>query len=160
MFDLKLGKFIDESAKVAAAAHRAVVTSLRTTAYAIFQDVTHSITISPKQEPALPGAPPHSRRGQTIRSERYDVDADGEIAVIGPRASIVGEAMHLQEFGGEFAGHRPLLGRDGKPIIDKSTSRAIEIPVTQKYPARPSIGPALQREKGLLLAELDGRISA
>lgn len=158
MFDLKFSKFIDESAKVAAAAHRAVVTSLRKTAYAIFQDVTHSIAISPKNEPAQPGSPPHSRRGQTIRSERYDVDADGEIAVIGPRASIVGEAMHLQEFGGEFAGHRPMLGRDGKPIIDRSTDRAVEIPVTQKYPARPSIGPALQRQKGLLLASLDAGV--
>ena len=155
MFDMKLSQFLDESRKVAAAAHRATVLSLRKTAYAIFRDVQASIVTVPvslsglprnkmqrlfalrarrKEAEASPNQPPHTRHGRIRAAERYDVDPASETAVIGPRRSVAGILMHVEEFGGEFKGAR--------------------------YPARPSIGPALDRQKGLLLAELDSRIGS
>jgi len=128
MIEMALSKFIDETRRVTAAAHRATLSALRKTAYAIFRDVQASIVTDSK--PSLPGEPPHSRRGLARRAERYDVDAAAETAVIGPRFSVIGTAMQPEEFGGKYRG--------------------------DKYPQRPSIGPALQRNLDLLPAGFAG----
>jgi hypothetical protein len=155
MFDLKLSPFLDESKKVVDAAHRATVSALRKTAYATLRDVQGSFEVVPMVRPDLKGkspaqkkfllrkahsaaaapvgSPPHSRRGLERRAERYDVDAEAESAVIGPRASVIGQAMQAQEFGGEYQG--------------------------RKYPLRPSIGPALEREEHLLPTGFSGAVT-
>ena len=130
MFELKLSHFIDESKRVEEAARRGTVSALGKAAYAIFRDVQQSIITDPK--PSHPGEPPHSRKGLARRAERYDVDAESETAVIGPRESIIGTTMEPEEFGGEYQG--------------------------REYPQRPAIGPALDRNVDRLPAGFSGVI--
>jgi hypothetical protein len=59
-----------------------------------------------KHQASPPGTPPYTSTGQLPRAIVFDATKDG--AVIGPRASIVGESAHAQEFGGEYrGGHFP-----------------------------------------------------
>lgn len=62
-----------------------------------------------------PGQPVRTQRGQVRRAIVFDADASG--AIIGPRASVVGQVMKAHEFGGLYKG--------------------------AEYPARPVMGPAL-----------------
>jgi phage gpG-like protein len=124
MVGFSFEKFFDESAKVLEAAHRATTRSLAKAAYAIFRTAQEEITTAAK--PSEAGQPPHTRKGQLRRAERYDVDAAAEVAVIGPRFSMVGASAEAHEFGGEFRG--------------------------DKYPARPFMGPALERNRDLIPA--------
>jgi len=89
-------------------------------------------SIETSDEPSEPGQPPHSRRGQLRRAIRFDVDRAKQEAVIGPRASIVGDAAAAHEFGEEFRG--------------------------QDYPERPFAKPALEKSLGRLASNWAGSI--
>jgi hypothetical protein len=60
--------------------------------------------IETSDEPSGVGQPPHTRSGQLPRAIRFDVDQRQQEAVIGPRASIVGEAGAAHELGEVFHG--------------------------------------------------------
>jgi phage gpG-like protein len=122
-------KYIDKTERVAKAARRAVYRAVEKTAFAIRTTAVGSIVrgaVAPQEGkkksrkrarivPSAPGSPPHTRFGQLKRSIVYAA-AKGE-AVIGPRASIVGESATAHEFGGNYKG--------------------------EDYPGRPFMGPAL-----------------
>lgn len=122
MIGFKFEKFLDETKTVAEKVSQGTVRALQKAAYAIFRTSQESIERS--ESASKPGTPPHTRAGQLPRAERYDVDKSAEVAVIGPRFSVVGTSAEAHEFGGEFRG--------------------------EHYPARPFMGPALEKNKDLI----------
>jgi phage gpG-like protein len=87
-------------------------------------------SIKPAEGASPPGQPPHTRPGKVSRKTGkarpgqlqraivYAHDKRANTAVIGPRASVVGESAAAHEFGGEFRG--------------------------EDYPERPFMTPALE----------------
>ena len=128
MFGAAVTKFVDHTRRVREAADKEARRAFAKAAYRIFRDAQASIVRS--AGPSAPGEPPHTRRGQLKRSIRYDATKDG--AVIGPVASMVGEAGAAHEFGG---GHRG-----------------------QTFPERAFMGPALERELDNFAGEFAGSI--
>lgn len=80
--------------------------------------------------PSPPGSPPHTRRGQLRRAIVFAATNDS--AVIGPRYSVVGHAAEAHEFGGR---------------INRN-----------KYPERPTMGPALNRNLARFASDWAGTI--
>ena len=122
---------------------------------AAFKNISHAAasirkqeiaSIQPGEGPSSPGSPPHThpgvvksgkrkgqlRQGFLPRSIAFDVDKARDEAVIGPRASIVGESAAAHEFGGEY--------KDAT------------------YPQRPFALPALQANLDRFAAEWQGSI--
>ena len=114
-------QIVDRLARVKAAADKAGYRNLGHAAASLRKTAVESIETS--DEPSAPGEPPHTRRGQLPRAIRFDVDRTNQEAVIGPRASVVGEAGAAHEFGEEFRGtdydERPYMG----PALDASLDR-------------------------------------
>ncbi len=73
------------------------------------------------KKPAQAGKPPHTRRGQLKRSLRYAVEKDRGRVLIGPVYTMVGRSAMAHEFGGKYK--------------------------KERYPARPFMGPALQKNE-------------
>lgn len=82
-------------------------------------------SITPSDEPSAAGSPPHTRvrinkktgkhrPGQIQRAIVYAHDKATNVAVVGPRHSVLGDAGKAHEFGGEFRGDqfdkRPFMG--------------------------------------------------
>lgn len=83
------------------AAERVQYKNLRHAAASISKDVKS--TLQKADGPSAAGTPPHTHRGAFLRrAVRFDANKDS--ALIGPQASIVGEAGAAHEFGGEFRG--------------------------------------------------------
>jgi phage gpG-like protein len=116
--------------RVAKAADKAAFGSLRHAAAAVRLTARRSIRRS--GNPSEPGRPPHTRQGRLREAVLYDVQDDR--ALIGPRASVVGEAGHAHEFGGPF--------RD------------------EDYPQRPFMGPALEANLPRFPREFAGSLGA
>ena len=114
-------QIVDRVARVQKAADQAGYRNLGHAAASLRKTAVASIERS--DEPSDPGEPPHTRRGQLPRAIRFDVDRTKQEAVIGPRASVVGEAGAAHEFGEEFRGtdydERPYMG----PALDASLDR-------------------------------------
>lgn len=113
-------KLIDTSKRVTAAADKAAFKNFAHAAARISKDAKASIENAPG--PSSPGSPPHTHRGSFLRRGiRFAADKQG--AVIGPMASVVGEAGSAHEFGGEFKGNdfpeRPFMG----PALDQNLDR-------------------------------------
>ena len=132
---------VDEMQRVADAAKAAEFRNLSHAAAAIRK--TEIESIKPASGPSRPGEPPHThtagltksgknRKGVLPKSIAYDVDKTAGIAVIGPRASIVGEAGGAMEHGGEFRG--------------------------DEYPARPFAAPALEQNLDRFAQEWAGSV--
>lgn len=122
-------KVEDQTKKVVAAGEKAAYRNLRHAAASISKDMKASLETAPG--PSAPGEAPHTHKGAYLRrAVRYF--ADQESAVIGPMASIVGEAGAAHEHGEEFHG--------------------------TDYPDRPFAGPALERNEGRLLDDWRGTI--
>jgi hypothetical protein len=83
-----------------------------------------------RHEPSPPGTPPYSATGRLRTAIIYFADKTG--AVIGPAASIFGEAGAAHEFGGEFK--------------------------KQHYPERPFMFPALQRGAPRFAEDWEGSV--
>lgn len=112
--------------RVEKAADEASFRTIGHAASAIRKDAIASIV--PGQGASPPGSPPHThsqritkkgkvRQGNYQRAIVFDVSKID--AVIGPRASVVGQSFAAHEFGGDYFG--------------------------ESYPARPTMGPALDR---------------
>jgi hypothetical protein len=140
MIGLQL-QIVDQMQKVADAAKEAEFRNLGHAAAAIRKTEIASIHDAPG--PSAEGTPPHThtggvtksgkpRRGQLPRSIAFAQDKAAGIAVIGPRASVVGEAGAAHEFGGQFRG--------------------------EDYPERPFAEPALEQNVDRFAADWQGSI--
>lgn len=114
MFTTKV-KIEDRTKRVKTAAEQAAFRNFAHAAASIRKDAASSIEVSP--EPSAPGEPPHTRRRLLPRSMRFAADKEG--AVVGPQASVAGQAGSAHEFGGRYKG--------------------------QSFPQRPFMLPALER---------------
>ena len=114
-------QLVDRISHVQKAADQAGYRNLGHAAASLRKTAVASIERS--DEPSDPGEPPHTRRGQLPRAIRFDVDRTKQEAVVGPRASVVGEAGAAHEFGEEFRGtdydERPYMG----PALDANLDR-------------------------------------
>ena len=99
------------------AKERSVYKNIRQAAFSIRKSIRESINKSP--EPAKPGEPVATRGKRGNVKNSIFVAAEDDMAIIGPRFSFVGDAMEAHEFG----------KRRGD----------------QKYDARPTSGPGLER---------------
>lgn len=119
MIGLKV-KIVDETKNVEKAVEKASFTNLGHAAASIRKKAIASIEKSDKSSAA--GSPPHTRQGELRKSIAYDVE-DQFAAVIGPRASVVGESGAAHEFGGRYKGgdfpERPFMG----PALEDSLDR-------------------------------------
>lgn len=98
-------------------ARRANIESLGHAGAAIRLTARRSIRKSAKA--SLPGKPPRTRHGQLRRSIVYAVERHRGAVIIGPGFRGVGRSAQPHEFGGPYRGDR--------------------------YPARPFMGPALEK---------------
>ena len=114
-------QLVDRISRIQKAADTAGYRNLGHAAASLRKTAVASIARS--DEPSEPGEPPHTRRGQLPRAIRFDVDRTKQEAVIGPRASVVGEAGAAHEFGEEFRGtdydERPYMF----PALDANLDR-------------------------------------
>jgi hypothetical protein len=91
-------------------------------------------SISPSDYPSSPGRPPHTRvriskktgkhrPGQIQRAIVFAHDKTANVAVIGPRFSVLGDSAKAHEFGGTFRGgqfdKRPFMG----PALDATQDK-------------------------------------
>jgi phage gpG-like protein len=120
----------DQTSRVQDAAEKAAFRNLGHAAASIRKTAIDEIIVA--EGPSDPGTPPHTRRRQLKRAIKYDLDQAAESALIGPEASIVGEAGAAHEFGGEFRG--------------------------EDYPERPFMGPALETNVDRFASEWAGSI--
>src|SRR5262245_12333261 len=134
-------QIVDRMQQVADAAKAAEFRNLGHAAASIRKTEIASIKSAPG--PSQPGTPPHTdtgglsksgkaRRGVLQRSFAYAVDKAAGRAVIGPQASVVGEAGAAHEFGGEFRG--------------------------MDYPERPFAAPALEQNLDRFAGDWQGSI--
>jgi phage gpG-like protein len=119
MIGLKV-KIIDETKNVEKAVEKASFENLGHAGASIRRKAIASIEKSDKASPA--GSPPHTRIGELRKAISFDVE-DKSTAVIGPRASAVGQVGAAQEFGGRYKGgdfpKRPFMG----PALEESLDR-------------------------------------
>ena len=103
----------DTSKRVSDAAEKAAFKNLGHAASSIRKTAIESI--KPAEGPSPPGMPPHThtagvtkkgkpKKGHLPRAIVFDVDKQKQEAVIGPRASVVGESGAAHELGEEFHG--------------------------------------------------------
>lgn len=102
--------------KVEKAKDRSVFKNVRHAAFSIRKYIRESIKKS--KEPGDVGDPVTTRGKRGNVRNAIFVAADNETAIIGPRYSFVGDALHFHEFGKERQGRR--------------------------YPKRPTTGPGLE----------------
>lgn len=124
MRDPTTGRFLgvkvdieDKMHRVKKASDDAIYRNLGHAAASIRKEAVASIKRS--KRPSEPESPVHTKRGQAKRAVRYAVDGAQQEAVIGFEESKVGTAMEAHEFGKVFRG--------------------------AKFPARPTMGPALEK---------------
>jgi hypothetical protein len=131
----------DSTKRVLDAADKAAFKNLGHAASAIRKTAIESI--KPAEGPSPPGTPPHThtagvtkkgklKKGHLPRAIVYDVDKAKQEAVVGPRASVVGESGAAHELGEEFRG--------------------------DDYPERPYMSPALEANAPRFADEYAGSI--
>ena len=94
--------------------------------------LTAKRSIRKSVNPAEPGKPPKTRRGQLRSSIRFAVERNRQRVLIGPDHRIVGQSARAHEFGGRYR--------------------------KQRYPKRPFMGPALTKTKDRLPMHWAGSI--
>jgi len=118
-------KIEDKTKQVATAMDRAAFRSNAHAAAGIRKDAVQSITVSSEPSPA--GTPPHTRKRQLNRSIRFYVDKQKKEAIVGPRASMVGNAGAIHEHGEMFMGEqfeaRPFM----RPALNRNLDRLIDL---------------------------------
>lgn len=119
---------IDKMQRVQQKAERAQRRIFSRVAFAIRKTAVDSMEKSP--DPAPVGKPVHTRKGLARKAVRYAADKDG--AVIGPRYSIIGDAIAAHEHGEDYRGSR--------------------------YPERPTMLPALEANVDKYAGEWAGSI--
>lgn len=129
MFQIK-STVTPQFTNVQSSADKATFRSFRHAAFAIRKAIRESIVKSP--DPSAPGQPVATRGKRGNVKNSIFVYADDEGAIIGPRASFVGDAMEAHEFGKRRG------GRD--------------------YDARPTSGPGLEKNLDRFAQEFAGSI--
>jgi hypothetical protein len=114
-------QFDDQTNRVASASDQAKFRNLGHAAASIRKTAIESIPVA--EGPSEPGTPPHTRRRQLKRAIKFDNDKTSQTAVIGPEASIVGEAGAAHEFGGEFRGEDYPERSFMEPALEANTDR-------------------------------------
>lgn len=136
-------KYLDFRKQVQVALRKATYRNLGHAAASIRKAAVESI--KPGEGPSPPGTPPHTqtqkvtkkgkvRKGQLPRAIVYTVDKEKQMALIGPRASVVGESAKAHEFGGQFK--------------------------DETFPKRPFMGPALAAKKDGLASHWAGSLGS
>lgn len=135
-------KYLDFRKEVRVALRKATFRNLGHAAASIRKAAVESII--PSDEPSAPGKPPHTRlritkkgkvrKGQLQRAIVYAVDKENQVALIGPRATVVGESAKAHEFGGQFK--------------------------AESFPKRPFMGPALEAKKDGLASHWAGSLGS
>ena len=123
MFGLTF-KSEDNTKRVQDAADRSTFRNLGHAAASIRKTAIESIIVA--EGPSEPGTPPHTRRRQLKRAIKFDHDKASQTAVIGPEASIVGEAGAAHEFGGEFRGAEYPERAFMEPALEANVDRFAE----------------------------------
>lgn len=129
MFGMSV-KTEDTFNRVQQAADRAVYKNIRHAALSIRKTIRESIKKSANA--SSPGSPVATRGKRGNVKNSIFAAVDGETAIIGPRHSFVGDSMEAHEFGGR-------RGED-------------------KYPARPTMGPALDANTDRFASSFRGSI--
>ena len=119
----------DEDGLVARIAHATKSILRRAGAY-VRRVAQRKVTLSPKA--ALPGQPPHSRKGLLKRAILFGSDGDKTV-LVGPSFNFVGESAAAHEFGGRYRRERypkrPLMGpslKESAPHIAKMWQGAVK----------------------------------
>jgi hypothetical protein len=100
------------------AVDKAAFRNFRHAAASISKDAKASLATA--EGPSAAGSPPHTHKGAFLRRAiRYAADGDG--ALIGPMASVVGQAGAAHEFGEDFRG----TDYDERPFMGPALERAI-----------------------------------
>lgn len=99
MFTTKI-KTVDNTKAVKAASDKTAFRNFGHASASIRKDAAASIEVS--EDPSAPGEPPHTRKRLLPRAMRFAYDKEG--AVIGPTASIAGQAGAVHELGGRYKG--------------------------------------------------------
>jgi len=86
--------------------------------------LTAKRSIRKSANPAEPGRPPKTRRGQLRSAIRFAVESNRQRVLIGPDHRFVGQSARAHEFGGRYR--------------------------KQRYPKRPFMGPALTKTQSRL----------
>ena len=115
-FKVKMQREIAKAVK--RAAEKGTFRSLGHAAAAIRKTAIRLITVVKKGTPSKPGEPIHSKTGRAKKSILFGVDRGQQEAVIGFNAAWMKDSMDPHEHGGVYKGGN--------------------------YPARPTMGPALQ----------------
>ena len=128
-------KFTDKSSNVRRAADKGIFRNLFHASASIRKLAASLIRSAPSSEPSDPGEPPHThRRAWYRRALRFDVNSQKQDAVIGFRASVIGDVGAVHEFGEERGG--------------------------VKFPKRPTLGPALEQTAPRIGVQWKGSIGA
>lgn len=108
--------------RVQRSADRATFQNLHHAAFAISRDAKASIEKS--GEPSEPGSPPTTRGkgGKNLRGAIF-TDANMESAIIGPRASFVGDVGEAHEFGEDRKGDSFPERRFMQPALERNLDR-------------------------------------
>lgn len=115
-------QIVDQMKRVTDATEKATFRNLGHAANRIMKDAKASLVTA--EGPSPEGQPPHTHRGAYLRrAVRYDHDRKDQIAVIGPVASIVGDAGAAHEFGGEFRGEEYPERKFMLPALEKNIDR-------------------------------------
>jgi phage gpG-like protein len=129
MFGMSV-KIDDAFNRVQHAADRAVYKNIRHAAFSIRKTSRESIKKS--ANPSSPGSPVSTRGKRGNVKNSIFVAAENDSAIIGPRYSFVGDAMEAHEFGKQRGVNR--------------------------YPARPTMGPALDANTDRFAGSFRGSI--
>ena len=93
-------KYKDESRNVIKAAENATFKNQFHAAASIRKTAAASLIRVASDRPSSPGRPPHTHKGVFLRRAwRFNVDKEKKVAVIGPRASAVGDVGATHEYG-------------------------------------------------------------
>ncbi len=122
-------KFVDDTKKVEQAVERTAFKNFGHAAASVRKEAVASVERS--AEPSPPGKPVHTRRGLARRAILFAADKDS--AVVGFVASKVDQAMSAHEHGKRYKG--------------------------TKYPERPTMGPALEKNLDRFAAGFAGSIN-
>ena len=126
---IKLERFRDKEIKQTVS--EGMYKNIGHAAASLSKDAKKSIRTSAKKS-SPEGSPPYTRRGLFRRAIRYELDKQKKSAVVGFIASAVDQAARAHEFGGRYKG--------------------------QDFPARPTMGPALERNQHRIGGQMAGRI--
>lgn len=110
---------------------------------------TASRSMRRRKKHSAPGTPPSKRRGDFAKSIRYELDTSARVARIGPTANKYLNKAH--EFGGIFTGAQ-LKGDRTRSSNTKGSRQQDK--QKKRYPARPYMGPALQKSLPDILAAM------